>query len=244
MLKSNRMEQRQIKEIRGRLGLSQERFGQLLGVSLQTVWRWESGLTKPLPIVESKLEELRTETMISRRRLSGIPKTGGIPKRAAPPVEGGLGGLFKGFGSVLDLVSGIAGEVPQEGSRTGKAAASRGRLKGVWGFSITTDLGGSPVIERFGNIQDTETGTVVTSIREPLVDVMEEGDHLAIIVELPGLEERDIHIRLAGDILEINGQGQHRVYRKEILLPLPVDPETLESSYRNGILDIRLAPAR
>ena len=69
------MEHTQIKEIRGRLGLSQERFAQLLGVSLQTVRRWESGLTRPLPIVSLKLEELGRETMGPKRRVESIPES-------------------------------------------------------------------------------------------------------------------------------------------------------------------------
>ncbi|MFQ5874168.1 MAG: helix-turn-helix domain-containing protein, partial [Dehalococcoidia bacterium] len=108
------MENRQIKEIRGRLDLSQERFAQLLGVSLQTVRRWESGLTKPLPIINLKLERLQRKTMAPKRTVGGVPPVGGIPMRGVRREKGGageelgMGGMFKGIGSLLDLVSRMA----------------------------------------------------------------------------------------------------------------------------------------
>lgn len=40
-----------VKETRKRLGLAQVQFAQELGVSFQSVNRWEHGKTKPLPIV-------------------------------------------------------------------------------------------------------------------------------------------------------------------------------------------------
>ncbi|MBI2919163.1 MAG: helix-turn-helix domain-containing protein [Chloroflexi bacterium] len=52
------MESTSVREIRIRLGLSQERFAQLQGVSAQTVRRWESGQTRPLPIISLRLREL------------------------------------------------------------------------------------------------------------------------------------------------------------------------------------------
>lgn len=39
-----------IRETRQRLGLTQEQFARQLGVSYQSVNRWENGKTKPLPI--------------------------------------------------------------------------------------------------------------------------------------------------------------------------------------------------
>ena len=51
-----------VKETRKRLGLTQVQFAQTLGVSFQSVNRWECNQTKALPIVlkqiESQLREL------------------------------------------------------------------------------------------------------------------------------------------------------------------------------------------
>ncbi len=233
-------EVRRIKELRNGLGLSQERFARLLGVSLQTVRRWESGLTRPLPIISLKLEEIQRETEASKRRTGGTPMSG-REEGVKVNVDIGLGGLFKGIGSLIDLVSKMAEEGTEETTRTGEVEALGGKLRGVYGFSVRTGLGGKPVIEHFGNIRETGAGATVTETREPLVDVMDEGDRIVVIAELPGVDEKDIQLKVEGDILEIVASGKNRKYQKDVLLPSTVDPESLESSYRNGILEIRLA---
>ncbi|PSP14120.1 MAG: transcriptional regulator [Cyanobacteria bacterium SW_11_48_12] len=46
-----------VRETRTRLGLTQTQFAQLLGVSFQTVNRWENGKTKPLPMALKRIEQ-------------------------------------------------------------------------------------------------------------------------------------------------------------------------------------------
>ena len=50
-----------VKQTRKRLGLTQVQFAQVLGVSFQSVNRWERSKTKPLPIVLKKLEVMVQE---------------------------------------------------------------------------------------------------------------------------------------------------------------------------------------
>lgn len=47
-----------VRETRQRLGLSQAKFAATLGVSFQSVNRWENGRTKPLPIAVKQIELL------------------------------------------------------------------------------------------------------------------------------------------------------------------------------------------
>ncbi|MEW5860195.1 MAG: helix-turn-helix transcriptional regulator [Cyanobacteriota bacterium] len=61
-----------VRETRYRLGLTQLQFAQKLGVSFQSVNRWENGHTQPLPIVlkqiEAQLREMgdRGEDLLER----------------------------------------------------------------------------------------------------------------------------------------------------------------------------------
>lgn len=239
------MEGTSVKEIRMRLGLSQERFAQRLGVSLQTVRRWESGLTRPLPIISLRLRVLEQQAQAQRRR--GGPTMGEQARRRdegiAVDVGLGLGGLFKGVGSLLDIVTKMAEEGKDEAGRTGVVEAMGGKAKGVYGFTVRVGLGGKPVVEQFGNIRETPSGAVVTETREPLVDVLDEGDHILVIAEMPGIEEGDVHVKVEGDILEIAASRGARQYHKEVLLPAAASPENVATSYRNGILEVRLAKA-
>jgi HSP20 family protein len=237
------MEGTNVKEIRRGLGLSQERFAQRLGVSLQTVRRWESGLTRPLPIISLRLKALEQQAQVQRRR--GGPAMAEQVRRRddgfAVDVGLGLGGLFKGVGSLLDIVTKMAEQGKDEAGRTGAVETMGGKAKGVYGFTVRVGLGGKPVVEQFGNIRETPSGAVVTETREPLVDVLDEGEHILVIAEMPGIEESDVHVKVEGDILQIAASRGARQYHKEVLLPTAASTENVATSYRNGILEVRLA---
>lgn len=47
-----------IKDIRVKLGVSQEKFAQMLGVSFGTINRWERGSSKPSPLALDKIKYL------------------------------------------------------------------------------------------------------------------------------------------------------------------------------------------
>jgi DNA-binding transcriptional regulator YiaG len=50
-----------VKETRKRLGLTQVQFAKVLGVSFQSVNRWERSKTKPLPIALKQIEVMVKE---------------------------------------------------------------------------------------------------------------------------------------------------------------------------------------
>jgi len=147
-----------------------------------------------------------------------------------------FGGLFKGLGNLLDLASKLSEEgVEKRGEIKGLPKGARG----VYGLSIRT-LAGKPVIESFGNIRETAKGPVVEEVREPIIDIFDEEDHVLVIAELPGVSEEEIKIEIAGDILRLTASDKDRKYSKEILLPGKVKPESMRTSYKNGILEITL----
>lgn len=154
-------------------------------------------------------------------------------------IELGFGEVFRGLGNFVDLLSRMMEEGQTEVSRTGELRGL-GKARGVYGFSVRMGLGGLPRVEHFGNIRVGEEGPVVEEVREPLVDVFDEGPYLRIIAELPGVEREAIQWEAKGDILILTAQGKERKYAKELLLPCPVKAEGIESSYQNGILELKL----
>lgn len=62
MLSSDMVDREAIKQLRHKLGLSQEGLARKLGVSVLTVRRWEKGTFKPSPLALRRIEELREET--------------------------------------------------------------------------------------------------------------------------------------------------------------------------------------
>ncbi len=153
----------------------------------------------------------------------------------------GLGGLFKGIEKLIDLAADLK-EAGDEIKKEGEIDLSHLKkgMKGVYGVSIKTVVGGKPVVDTFGNIKKTPEGTVVKEEREPLTDVFDEKDEIMIIAEVPGVDQEGITVSLKEDILEISAAGKKRIYYKEILLPEKVKPETLSHYYKNGVLEIRI----
>ena len=57
----------EIKEIRERLHLTQEALAHLLGVSFQTINRWERGLFKPSKLALDKIKQLADKEKVNGR---------------------------------------------------------------------------------------------------------------------------------------------------------------------------------
>ena len=49
---------RLVRELRDRMGLTQEKFAAKLGVTFPTINRWENGRAKPSPLALKQIEEL------------------------------------------------------------------------------------------------------------------------------------------------------------------------------------------
>ncbi len=84
---------------------------------------------------------------------------------------------------------------------------------------------------------------LVDLVAEPTADVFEEGRALVVLAELPGIREEDVEVRVNGDVLTIDtrsGREDQRRYYREILLPFPVAPGSIQRAFRNGVLEIEL----
>lgn len=162
-------------------------------------------------------------------------------EEAKATLDFGLGGLFKGLGDFLDLFSDMIETGEEEVTRSGefKVKGLGDKARGVYGFTVRTGIGGIPRVERFGNIRPTEEGPVVADVREPLVDIFDEGQEIVLVAELPGVSEEEICVEVRDDVLSLQTTGQ-RKYEKEILLPSAVDVKSLEKTFKNGILELRL----
>lgn len=153
-------------------------------------------------------------------------------------VDLGLGGLLKGLGGLIELAARMAEE---QGTgrveRRGEVSGPRG-TRAVYGISVK--LGGTPVVERFGNVRETGQGAVVEETREPYTDVFDEKDEVVVLAELPGVDAGDIEVDVRGDVLSLRAASAQRKYAKELLLPGEVDAGSMKTSYSNGILEVRL----
>ena len=93
-------------------------------------------------------------------------------------------------------------------------------------------------------------------LEKPLVDIYETDDEVVVVADLPGLEKDDININAIEDTLEISAEikraeeaekpryfRQERRYKRfyrRLRLPAQVNTEKAKSTYRNGVLEVRL----
>jgi len=157
----------------------------------------------------------------------------------------GFGGLLDGIQKLVDAAAKLkdSEEINRSGEFSIPGLGEKG--KGIFGFSIRTMAGGQSQgvkVRPFGNIHKTEEGLTVEEDREPVVDVLKEGNIIRVIAELPGVSEGEVAYQVAGDILTISTNGSRR-YHAEVLLPDRPKTEGIESSYHNGVLELKLTRA-
>ena len=155
-------------------------------------------------------------------------------------IGGGLGGILKGLGDLVEKL----GDLEKQGeiSKTGSINGPGEQLRGIYGFTVKVGLGDQgPRIEPFGNIRrDADSGrTEVHEVREPMVDVFEEEDHLLVLAELPGVGKDDIKVDVKDDVLTITAERGDKKYRKEVLLPCCVPKSKMRVTCNNGVLEIK-----
>jgi len=112
----------------------------------------------------------------------------------------------------------------------------------VYGYSVTVGPDGKPKVREFGNFKaETRMGKPYMDVkekREPLADVINTDGEVRVIVELPGVEKKDIKLSGTEDKLTISVDTPEHKYFKEVELPAKVDSKKATSKYKNGVLDI------
>jgi HSP20 family protein len=115
----------------------------------------------------------------------------------------------------------------------------------IYGYSMTVGPDGKPKVREFGNIRSPTVGFVnkplISGETEPLADVTTTDKDVKVVVEMPGIEKKDIKINAHDNTVEVfTIDTAQRKYRKIIEVPSEADIETARSTYKNGILEIVL----
>jgi HSP20 family protein len=166
-----------------------------------------------------------------------MEKKGKIGEKSPLP-ELDISGLFGGLGEAVNIL----GKLVETGGQLNRSSEFRvkglgDKAHGVYGFSIRTLGEAGAKVERFGNVHTSREGFVVDEVREPLIDIFDEGDDITVTAELPGAKEEEISAELQGDVLTIEAKGE-RSYAKEVMLPCAA--KDLSKKYNNGVLTIHL----
>lgn len=81
----------------------------------------------------------------------------------------------------------------------------------------------------------------VVETEEPPLDVFDEGGHVQVVADVPGVGLEDLDVTVDGRALSISTRPKaRRQYRKTVQLPADVDAASLSKSCRNGVLEVTL----
>jgi HSP20 family protein len=91
----------------------------------------------------------------------------------------------------------------------------------------------------------------------PPVDIYEDEHNIALKLEVPGIDEKDIDVRIEGNTLTVHGERkiekeekeenfrrierQYGAFTRSFTLPSSVDPGQVSAHYDKGVLKINLA---
>ena len=103
-------------------------------------------------------------------------------------------------------------------------------------------------------------GLLGNRFRLPAMDVYDREDHIVIKAELPGIDKKNIKVRVEGDILSIKGETEkeQEVKKKDyycceraygsfyrtLSLPVAVEKRKVKASCKDGILTIELPKSK
>ena len=191
---------------------------------------------------EERIRELEEKIT----RLEG--KAGQAPEGTAAGVLKGLGGMFPGLDRLLEA-AGTSGTFQERLKAIDEELEARLRGEPLKRVEVSGGVSsipsppkaGRPMGRRptSGRRQAPVLEPEVLTVEEPPADVFDEGTHLKVVAELPGVEEKDIKADLTGARLVISAETLAHKYHKEIALPCAPQGK-VERLYRNGILELTL----
>ena len=90
----------------------------------------------------------------------------------------------------------------------------------------------------------------------PSLDLSETDSEFKVSAELPGLDENDVNVSLAHNVLTISGEKKdeheeekenfrriersYGSFKRSVALPEEVDPDNVEATFKNGVLTVVL----
>ncbi|MFP3984665.1 MAG: archaeal heat shock protein Hsp20 [Candidatus Bathyarchaeia archaeon] len=149
--------------------------------------------------------------------------------------------VFHEIDRIEKMMEEMIDEMMRQAFSSFEATMKNKRIKSpVYVFSITRSPEGRPRIREFDNIQRGRYDPRIMGEREPLVDVLGEAEEVVVVAELQGVEKDDIKLHASKGGITISVNTPQRKYHKELLLPEEVDPKPVKTSFKNGVLEVRL----
>lgn len=76
---------------------------------------------------------------------------------------------------------------------------------------------------------------------EPLIDILEGDKAVTVVAELAGFEKEHLRIYVKNQRLTVSARSLDRKFYKSLNLPKRVNPNTMSTTFKNGVLEVNLA---
>jgi HSP20 family protein len=162
----------------------------------------------------------------------------------------GIGGLFDGVSNLITKFGELAEKGESLRAAVGEGETSSGK-KFTTSYGVNVRFGGgkegvgkdgeysvNPVPK--ASKPEQKPATSVPRMREPNVELFDEGDHIQIIAEMPGVSSEDVHLTFMEKSLLIQGVSKVAEFKKELPLTHEFGPEQVSITANNGVVEIRL----
>lgn len=78
---------------------------------------------------------------------------------------------------------------------------------------------------------------------KPLIDIFQDGNWVTIIAQIAGFNKETLKIGVQNQKLTLSAKTKDRRYYKSLNLPKVVIPNIMHTTYKNGVLEIKLKKA-
>jgi len=78
---------------------------------------------------------------------------------------------------------------------------------------------------------------------KPLIDIFQEKNWITIIAEIAGFNKETLKINVKDQKITLSAKAKDRRYYKRLNLPKVVIPNIMHTTYKNGVLEIKLKKA-
>ena len=78
---------------------------------------------------------------------------------------------------------------------------------------------------------------------KPLIDIFQESSWITIVAEIAGFNRETLKIDVKDQKLTLSARAKDRRFYKSLNLPKVVIPNVMHTTYKNGVLEIKLRKA-
>jgi HSP20 family protein len=157
--------------------------------------------------------------------------------------DGNYISIFGGLDKIINMIGNMVDNDKDELNLNGVIKPKgENKITGKYGINVklgTADASGVERIKSLNDIFDKKENTSKNT--EPATDAFEDDEKVTIVVELPGVEKKDIRLVLSGNTVSIGAMGGGVCYSKKVELKFSPDYNSIKENFNNSIYSLEIS---